>query len=201
MISVGWIMTQYVTFDIPVKQDYLRLIQTFQSNFGDGPWIAGGSIRKLFLGLPLEYSDIDIFVNENMRDSFFKKHSQFKNNKKISVNVDGSCWSIKLTPIQYTVDVTIVKMKTVYELLDDFDYTIAQFATDGHKIITTEQSIIDSRNKILRWNNSTNHGGRKVARLRKYCNNGFTPLPGIIPKILGKQPDGSVKYVADKNDY
>jgi hypothetical protein len=102
---------------------------------GEGPWIAGGLIRRIVMGETLGGTDVDIF---------FASTEQFEECGAVgpdAVQVGG-----EILPVSY---VMTRYYKTAEDVLDDFIFTACQFAMDGQKLVMGRQSIQHNHEKIL----------------------------------------------------
>lgn len=114
----------------------------------DGPWVAGGAARKFWFDESLD-TDIDIF---------FKTKEQFLN---YECAIAKFCKRISSTKYANTylwndIKVQLIKyrfFKDIESLLNDFDFTICQYAFDGQNMWYSQKSMNDSLSKILVFNN------------------------------------------------
>ena len=169
----------------------------------NGPWVAGGSIRKIATNdIDIQNSDIDIFSpNKEIMQwliAYFDKKTIFEQ------KIDGF-YTYKYKDQYYKIQV--VKhffYKSVEELLDSFDFTATMFASDGKVVVYTQQAMIDAQLKKLVFNGE--HEKCRPMRLLKYSKKGFLPVPGMIPEILGvNKPEylekTSLYYAGRPKDY
>ena len=161
-----------------------------------GPWIAGGAVRKVVMNEPIDGSDIDIFFSNKetlqWAMELFKKipNMTFDNVNNFIYHKDGIYYKFQL--------VSHFFYPTVEELLKGFDFTTTMFATDGKVIFHTKEALLDSCNKELVFNKEHEKG--RPLRLQKYAKKGFTPSPGMIPKLMGlhcpNYIEGNIIYYA-----
>jgi len=148
----------------------------------NGPWIAGGSIRKIATNdTNIHNSDIDIFSpNKEIMEwliAYFDKKTIFaqKNDGDYTYKYDGKFYKIQVVKHFF--------YKSVEELLDSFDFTATMFASDGKTVVYTQQAMIDAQMKKLVFHGD--HEKCRPMRLLKYSKKGFLPVPGMLPAILG----------------
>lgn len=161
----------------------------------EGPWVAGGSVKRLIQNEPFK-ADIDIFFSSEIQRKQYlekiegmlvnKKLKQFKNYidtkhttmffiEDKSIQCLNECLEVQLISRRYYDDIEA--------LFSDFDFSICCFATDGDNIITTEEVLEDLVNKQFSLS-STNSACNTLFRLRKYMKNNYLPIPGTITKIV-----------------
>lgn len=143
-----------------------------------GPWIAGGSVMKTYLGEPLD-TDIDIFFNGT--EQFLKAEASMKKNATL----------VKDTTFSKTYDFTIEhkgkeSKKTVQliqfifkekasEIIDTFDLSVSQIAFDGERIVACDGVLEDIKNKHIRVNvDKISQPGSTLKRFVKYASRGYS---------------------------
>lgn len=145
----------------------------------NGPWIAGGSLLRTKLGLPMS-TDIDLFFKNSHQVSEYKdklqldyegKKFSFQKEKisKNSINI-----FIKYSNRSYTIQLITKKYyDSPCKVLDDFDLNICQLAYDGTSLFVEQNALksIDDRKIEL---NYINHGPSVMSRCLKYARYGFT---------------------------
>ena len=159
-----------------------------------GPWVAGGSIRRIYEGDGLSFSDVDVFFPNhdlftwavNLFDAQLKDkkvwspvHIVERRHAPMSATFDVLYEGIKL-PIQF---VNKRYYKTLEAVLDDFDFTLTMFGYDGEKMMYDERAPIDLAAKRLVLHQLPKRP--KPNRLAKYVAQGFVPAPGVLAHMLG----------------
>lgn len=144
----------------------------------EGPWIAGGSVMKTFMGQPLD-TDIDVF---------FKDAPQYEHHVKI---MDNNAIVSKETTFSKTYDFiiehngvvsrrTIQLINFVYrnkasEIIDTFDLSVCQIAFDGERIVVVDGVLDDIKNKRVKLHvDNLTQPGSTLKRIVKYAGRGFT---------------------------
>ena len=196
-----FLQTHIPNDDNPIWEVIQLLAKPFL-NMKNGPWIAGGAIRKIVTNdHDIGNSDIDIFCPSNEVKQWVTSHFDKKSifHEKTSGN-----YTYKYKDSYYKIQVVQSFFhKSVEDLLADFDFTATMFASDGNVIVHTQQALIDAQLKRLAFNRIQEKP--KPMRLLKYTKKGFLPVPGILPILLGvDQPDYIEKtslYHNDKTDY
>jgi len=164
-----------------------KLATYLKLDMDDGPWLAGGSVRKLYHNIPVGYSDWDIF---------FKDYDQFNTVRQIIQNDPSSTLVHESSnAMTYTFDWTkenvpfqlqIIKRKyyqSVIELLNDFDFSICKYATDGTSFSISEEALLDEKRKILRCDLSKADRPGFIKRIIKYIVYGYTPSQELLQYI------------------
>lgn len=150
----------------------------------NGPWLAGGAIRRLIAKSKID-SDFDVFFKSE--DQLLKWLERIKK-QETSVEEIKNEFN---TTLQIKVNSEIVKLQAIHfkyysspqEIIDSFDYTICQFAVDGNHLVTGDYSLFDLANKRLVLHKMT-YGVATLRRLLKYCNQGFTACNGTLKCLL-----------------
>lgn len=161
-----------------------------QIDIEKGPWIAGGSARRLLQGEGLASGDIDIFFPNYASWEFFSKHLSsyeiiVKTKKATTFLIEG-------------MKVQIIRRafyKDLISVFKDFDFTVCQIATDGKNIACTKQSHLDIVDQILRLaTQGTISKHTLVQRMSKYVNYGFLPELGLYEIIVRSGLDYTSAY-------
>ena len=157
----------------------------------EGPWIVGGSVRRLIDAMP-QTSDVDIGL------ASLEQLDQTKN------RLLQSGFTITRKTAEYTeLSGKIGKKDTKVQLLrvmlaptpegiiDEFDFTICQFAFDGKDIVCGQFSLYDLARKRLVLHRLS-FGASTIRRMTKYGRQGYTFCQGTIVSILeeiAKKPE------------
>lgn len=147
--------------------------------------IAGGAVRKAYIGTDLGRSDIDIFFTNE--DSYADARIRLKqvtekvysNENCCGSNLDRNTFNLGLDNAR----IQLIKKKFYPDfnsLFDDFDFTICQFGYLNGKFLVSDKAIEDNDRKILRFNNEGLGNVTTMNRLYKYMCRGFTPTHEVI---------------------
>lgn len=157
-----------------------------------GPWVAGGAVRRTFLGSKLD-TDIDFFFADSMQYNAFKSDLQAMGGLLKSENDQNSTFILPAiglsgSPSKISPELKIQLIKITYysnlnDVLDSFDYTICQFGYDGTNFVVSDFAMVDLANKKLVPHKIT-YGVSSLRRLLKYTNQGFTVCAGGLAEIL-----------------
>jgi hypothetical protein len=160
-------------------------------NFVVGPWLAGGSIRRLFDGNNDE-SDFDLFFASEAQLQSFKDtlNTPWRTTKVISENELNVTLEVTLTPTVDAPQSKPFKLQLIKfyfgspeEVLEWFDYTNCQFLTDGNTLMVGQYTLYDIGRKQLRVNN-VHHALSTVRRMLKYAKQGYSICDGTINDVL-----------------
>lgn len=169
-------------------------------NLEKGPWLAGGSLRRLF----------DSSDKESDFDLFFKDELQLHNYKVELLNIGGVIQyendlnvTMMVAPINckpFKVQLIKIYFGTAEGVLEWFDFTICQFLTDKESLMLGDYTLYDTGRKQLRLN-TLHHAVSSVRRMLKYGRQGYTVCDGTIQELLetvGKNPEliqAPVRYI------
>jgi len=151
-----------------------------------GPWIAGGACRRILENENIKNGDIDIFFNNPFQFSEFLKW--FNENAKLLLTSKlASTFILSLNSSEYTIQIINKKYyNNINTLIDDFDFSICQFVTDGNHFVYSKNALIDLQEKQLRIApNGTISPINSISRIIKYMNYGFELNEGVFAHCLG----------------
>lgn len=153
----------------------------------NGPWLAGGAIRKTLAGEVLD-SDYDFFFKdeEQMKraSEFLGCHANFISVKENEYN---KCFKL-FSQLDHLKEITIQLIhfqyyETLEECLNSFDYTICQMGFDGTNLVFGDYTLYDFARKRLVVNKITYPVG-SLRRLIKYTKQGFYACDGTLGEFL-----------------
>jgi len=189
-----------------------------------GPWIAGGSVRKLWQGLDWSGEDIDIFFNNRTQIEQFHNHIKYKfikskfdlldeyiqpTNLKKDTDIDvyetSNAVSYTLNnPSEFGEAVKIQAIRRQFydsaeDLLNDFDWTVCQFVSDGTTMWATPLAERDlaAKNIVL---SPTTTRTVKTLRLMKYSAYGFNASDEMMIAALSGIESGNASQDTE-DDY
>ena len=237
----------------PIKdRRFLNIVNTFgQYNIGEGPWIAGGAVRKLWQGVEWDRDDIDVFFSsltqfEEFSGALKNKYKSYKYNSFPEIGVDTTAIDFSQAfNFDQIVDLPIYNIATqtdkspqdnpridsIYSsdnaetftisglstmnnrtikiqaicrffpvtavhLLNDFDWTICKFVSDGKYMWASPDAAEDvEKNEIIL--SSTTTRNIKIPRLMKYLSYGFDASDELMLKALHYLESGKGTEVDD----
>lgn len=146
---------------------------------GINSWVAGGSVRDYFMGIPIR-TDYDLFFHDEDEYNLAKSHF-LENNGEIKWESKNGC------KIRYNDRLYDLVKKTFYknpqEAIDSFDFTVSMFAVDTEKVYFGETSFIDLAKRQLIINKIT-YPASTLSRAFRYYKKGFTMCAGEMKKLF-----------------
>lgn len=151
-----------------------------------GPWLAGGLLRRALKKQPLD-SDVDLFFRSEEQLKGYQLALQAKNaveignrdtvlTLRVPLNTTETCKAIKVQLIRlYQPDLASV--------LDQFDFTICQFGTDGRTLLVGTYTLWDTARGRLALHRLS-FGVSTLRRMFKYQQQGFYACPGTCQELL-----------------
>lgn len=148
----------------------------------DGPWIAGGSLHRIYRKLPLDESDVDVFFKD--RDQLDKFILEL-NCKSINSTVFKiktmlvSEWhhTLEIEYMQRIIKIQCVSFKyfeSIEKLFESFDINLCRIAYNGTNVIYEENALNDINNNQLKFNEgSIFYPSVTLKRLVKYVKMGY----------------------------
>lgn len=173
--------------------DYLEYLPKFSP---EGPWLCGGSVRRVFDNDSLKHTDFDLFfrspTQKNECGTFLlglgaqkeaendKNTTYYLPRKKFDLGDGGPPITRPEMKIQL---IHIVYYETLESVLESFDFTICQFGYDGTRYVVGPWSLSDLATKSLVPHKLT-FGVSSLRRVLKYTNQGYTICAGGLGELL-----------------
>ena len=187
----------------------------------NGPWIAGGSVRKVYEGKPWQTQDVDFFCkNKHQFDDlrscmtkFGKVEQEYATQNAITYKIyigpnhNPTIWNLDAlaetsddySKLENYLHIQLIQKNWYpysWSVINDFDLGLSQFVTDGTTILATNQAVEDVRDGVIRANRNR---PREVTpqRLTKYCAYGYKPELNLLKDVLQtvmKTGFGNVDY-------
>lgn len=190
-------------------------------NWEHGPWIAGGSARKLFEKKCWKSGDVDIFFKneeqmlaythqlkvlnppEPTRNAFDIDNLFLFSQKKSSVHQmfqvmetsNAVTYHVE-TPQDQVVKVQIIKARYSADLLQlwrTFDFTVSCFAADSTHVRFLPQGADHTRDKKLVLQAEQNTANLPL-RVLKHMVYGFNPSKELLQNVAHKLEQGDYKW-------
>lgn len=151
----------------------------------DGPWIAGGALRRTLLGKEPE-SDFDFFFRDADQLAAFTSALEGMGLVKVRETAHHVHYRGKLG--ESGVDRDIQRIRFAFyqnseAVIDSFDYTICQLAYDGETLTLGEFTLWDLGRRRLAIHKIT-YPVATMRRMLKYTSQGFTACAGCMATIL-----------------
>lgn len=150
----------------------------------NGPWICGGTARRLWQGEPWENHDIDLFFPN--QDSFNRTLLLLwphQGGHETHKTTNATTYNIQFNDKNYKVQCICKEYyKTVYDLWQSFDFTVCCFATDGKLIMADINAAKDVNTKTMSYVPGSTRpiDGRRVTKYGIY---GFNPTKHILTEL------------------
>lgn len=141
-------------------------------------WIAGGSVRDYFMGVPVK-TDIDLFF-PNQEE--YDKTSNFFKEKEAEIKWESDN-GMKVVYKNKTFDLVKLFFKDPQDTINNFDFTVSMFAVDKDNIYIGETSFIDLSKRQLMINKIT-YPASTTSRMVRYLKKGFNICNGELYKII-----------------
>lgn len=166
-----------------------------------GPWVAGGSVRRLIAGLPQD-SDFDFFFADQAQFDAFCKDMKARKatvQHENDFNITFLLPKAKAEPIgddEFTVAGPELKVQairlqffpTLAETLEGFDFSLCKFGYDGTSLVCGQYSLFDLASKRL-VPDRISFGTSTLRRIIKYTKQGYTICSGGLASILQQVVD------------
>lgn len=155
-----------------------------------GPWIAGGSVRRLIAELPQE-SDFDFFfANEDQFNAFCEsmKERGAKRRSENDFNITFDLPKGEDGPELKVQAIRLSYQPSLRETIEAFDFSICKFGFDGTTLVLGQWSLFDLANKKL-VPDTISYGTSTLRRIIKYTLQGYTICAGGLANILQQVAD------------
>lgn len=151
----------------------------------DGPWIAGGALRRTLLGKEPE-SDFDFFFHDADQLAAFTAKLEAAGFLKVRETTHHVHYKGKIGDSAIERDVQCIRFAFYVDaaaVIDSFDYTICQLAYDGETLTLGEFTLWDLGRRRLAIHKLT-YPVATMRRMLKYASQGFTACAGCMATIL-----------------
>lgn len=180
-----------LTENHPKVSELEYLIEILPQLGEDGPWIAGGSLFRTKLDLPMT-TDIDLFFKNynQLIDYKSKLKSDYEGKKFVFVKEElrKNATNVTIKYNERTFDIQLIHRKYYdgpCKLLDEFDLNICQLAYDGKYLFVAETTIQSINDRSIMINEVVN-ASHTMARCMKYAKYGFNISNSEIEKFFSK---------------
>lgn len=176
--------------------DFAKALARLPAVKQEGPWVAGGSVRRLVSRLPQD-SDFDFFFRDEAQfDAFcedMKKRGATRQNES-DFNVTFELPATKAKPVDEdefspagpalkVQAIRVAFFENLNACIDSFDFSICQCGYDGDDLVFGPWTLFDIANKRLVPGRLT-YGASSLRRLIKYARQGFTICGGGLADML-----------------
>lgn len=176
--------------------EFAKALSRLPAVSADGPWVAGGSVRRLVSNLPQD-SDFDFFFRDEAQFTAFCEGMKGRGAKiqhENDFNITFILPKVKAKPIgddEFSPAGPELKVQAIRiafhdslnAVLASFDFSLCQCGFDGTNLVFGQWSLFDIANKRL-VPERIRYGTSTVRRIIKYTRQGFTICGGGIASIL-----------------
>ena len=178
------------------ETEFYKALDRLPAISADGPWVAGGSVRRLISRLPQD-SDFDFFFRDQAQfDAFagdMKKRGASISNEN-DFNITFTLPAVKAKPIDDGVfspagpelKVQAIRMAfhdSLSAVLDSFDFSLCQCGYDGSNLLFGDWALFDIASKRL-VPGRIRYGTSSLRRIIKYTRQGFSICSGGLAHML-----------------
>jgi hypothetical protein len=172
--------------DAPFSETTLsKILQSLPSLSKNGPWIAGGALRRTLLGKEPE-SDFDFFFRDAEQLASFASELEAKGLTKIRETIHHVHYRGPVGDSKINRDIQCIRFafyETASAVIDSFDYTICMLAYDGEMLTLGDFTLWDLGRKRLAIHKIT-YPVATMRRMLKYGSQGFNACNGCMATIL-----------------
>lgn len=182
----------------------------------NGPFVAGGTARRLWYDQDWQQADVDVFFSsETQRREWtatFEHQRMPPSNGSVFDDITSLILTRKNTTYlsvstenadTYVIDIDNVSVKlqvikaryssSWLDLFGDFDFTASCFATDGVRAVALTSALHSVAHKQLVINNDTKTDNLAL-RVIKYQIYGFEPDDKLLRTVVDKIANGEVQW-------
>lgn len=181
--------------------DFARALKRLPAASSDGPWVAGGSVRRLVMRLPQD-SDYDYFFKDQAQFDAFCSAMEALGAKRVNendFNVTFKLPAVDAKPVEDDVfepagpelkvqAIRIAFHETLDAVIESFDFSICQTGFDGTDFLFGQWTLFDLANKRL-VPGKLRYGTSSLRRVIKYTRQGYTICGGGLASILEQVAD------------
>ncbi len=150
-----------------------------------GPWIAGGSVRRLMLDTDPFSADIDYFTKDKQQFDILCSRLEMKNATQVQATKDHTTFQLGAPEGRLTIQVVKSRYRnSLREHLDEFDFTICQTGWDGEFFMVSVQAWHDLQHKMINCTGVYHNPVGSLIRLAKYYQQGYAPTHHAVMSIL-----------------
>jgi hypothetical protein len=176
--------------------DFAKALARLPKITPDGPWVAGGSVRRL-VARQEQDSDFDFFFRDQAQFDAFCENMKALGGQRVNesdFNVTFRLPAAEAKPVdQDTFEgggpelkiqaIRIAFHESLDAVLDSFDFSICQCGFDGTDLLFGQWSLFDIASKRL-VPGKLRYGTSSLRRVIKYTRQGFTICGGGLADML-----------------
>lgn len=146
--------------------------------------IAGGAALSWYQKQSVDTKDIDVWFRKQKDHKLMTEY--LRESTKVFSSNNADTYKIEMGDKEYRVQlIHNSPFESPVDLVNTFDITVSQIATDGYTWWYSDQFLADLKNKRLRITKS--HNG-SLKRLIKYWSYGFQPMDEDL-KLITENPN------------
>ena len=163
------------SYPVITNQACKQIAHLLGVNLETGPWIAGGSVRKMITGEYIGNSDFDFwFSSEQQYIEAVRELREYCGVSVLHTSDNAITFNVLFGPTSYKIQLICKKFySSPGGIIDDFDFTCCQLATDGTSVIYGSQTVEDLENRVLRLSDPSRTHQGLLKRVIKYLSYGF----------------------------
>lgn len=150
----------------------------------NGPWICGGTARRLWQNETWEAHDIDLFFpNADSLNKTALLLWPHRGDQGVHATANATTYTISFNNKNYKVQCICKEYyKTVHDVWQTFDFTVCCFATDAKTVMADHNAVKDINTKTMRYVPGSTRpiDGRRVTKYGIY---GFNPTKYILEEL------------------
>lgn len=182
-----------------VHSEDAAIFSILECNMKYGPWVAGGACIQWYQGKEVGLSDIDVWVSSSRQYEMTKRKLESKSFSVIYESENAVTYIHKVNIFNYTniangvvpvqvnnkfsdLRIQVIKKnyQTVQDVINDFDFTVCQIATDGTNFVFGPKTREHIDKKILETTKIKESLHRRFA---KYYSYGYEPTEKTIAAL------------------
>ena len=177
-----------------------QLAEYLKLDIDNGPWIAGGAVRKSYLNINMGESDWDIWFKSP--EQFVEAENKLKALGAQQVYTSSNAISYKFQDDNGTIHNVQIIRKRFYDnaeqIINGFDFTVCQLVTDGNRVIMGPNTARDLKTRTLRLSRPE-VPQYIIPRMVKYIVYGYQPCLELLEQI--EQVVDLIDWSKSNNDY
>jgi hypothetical protein len=162
-----------------------KVLRELPSLSQEGPWLAGGALRRTLQGKEPE-SDFDFFFRGEDQLKAFVRKIEARGMEKVRETAHHVHYRGRLGDDCAVRDIQCIRFAFYHdalEVIDSFDYTICMLAFDGQYLTVGDFTLWDLGRRRLAIHKIT-YPVATMRRMLKYASQGFTACKGCLAAIL-----------------
>jgi hypothetical protein len=177
-----------------------------KTNIETGPWISGGTARRLWFNEPWQNADIDLFFQDEASFSLVSSnlwlYANAHNQETPHITKNAVTYKFEYKGQELKIQCINKKYhRDIIDVWETFDWTVCCFAVADNIIMASNLALTDCRDKILRMvpNSTRKIDGRRVTKYGIY---GFNPTKNILQELCKQRTEQIItQNWANEDDY